>query len=112
MQPILLQWSSNASSHGNSPCRQHDVDEGRPSAALNIIQANNPEEATDVCSREDSAMRLIDERQSNSVARHSAVPAFHQGTVTRTSSSSMKVSIPVVAARAVSTHVNCCTSAC
>ena len=92
------------SPYGNSPYRQHDVVEGRPSAALlSTVQLTDPEEAAEVCSREDSAMRLADERLSNSRARHTAIPVFCQGTDTRTSSSSLKVSIPPMAARAVVT---------
>ncbi len=92
------------SPYGNSPYRQHDVVEGRPSAALlSTVQLTDPEEAAEVCSREDSAMRLADERLSNSGARHTAIPVFCQGTDTRTSSSSLKVSIPAMAARAVVT---------
>ena len=102
MQLDLLQRSSNASPYGNSPYRHHDVVERRPSAAsLNTVQLTNPEEAAEVCNREDSAMHLADERLSNSGARHTVIPVFCQGTDTRTSSSSLKVSIPAMAARAV-----------
>ncbi|DBA74535.1 TPA: hypothetical protein ACH3X2_000987 [Trebouxia sp. C0005] len=74
-----------------SPERQHDVVEGRPSAALlSTIQLTNPEEAAEVCNREDSAMRLADGRLSNSGPRHTAIPVFCQGKDTRMSSSSSK----------------------
>lgn len=74
-----------------SPERHHDVVERRPSAALlNTVQLTNPEEAAEVCNREDSAMHLADERLSNSGARHTVIPVFCQGTDTRTSSSSLK----------------------
>lgn len=46
-------------------------------------------EDTENCSREDSAMRLC-EPHSGNVSRLAAVPAFHQGTVARVSSSSVK----------------------
>ena len=95
MQLDLWQRSSNASPYGNYLYRQPDVVEGRPSAALlSTVQSTNPEEATEVCSREDSAMHLAYERLSNSGARHTAIPVFCQGTDTRTSSSSLKVSTP------------------
>lgn len=74
-----------------SPERQHDAIEGRPFAALlTTTLLTNPEEAAEVCSREDTAMRLGDERLSNTGPRHSATPVFCQGTDTRKSSSSMK----------------------
>ena len=102
MQLNLLQSSSNASPYGNSPYRHHSVVERRPSAALlSTVQLTNPEEAAEVCNREDSAMHLADERLSNSGARHTVIPVFCQGTDTRTSSSSLKVCIPAMAARAV-----------
>lgn len=94
-------------------CRRNDAVEGRPSAPLlSTVQLTNPAEAAEVCSREDSARHLGGERLSNGGARHTVIPAFRQGTDTRTSSSSLKVSIPAVAARAVLTHVHWCTFAC
>ena len=109
MHSDLLHRSLNASSYVNSSYRQHDLVEGRPSAALlSTIPLTNPEEAAEVCSREDSAMRLGDERLSTNGARHTAISVFCQGSDTRSSSSSMKVGILAMAARAVLTLVNCC----